>query len=244
MTSDELSCSKCLKGLNLLIDLGIFICICILCGLSSSNPLKSHKIGNETEYFFSPLNYNISITDNSSLDDYDFENFKGKYENRKFNVFKTKKLRKLESDSFCKDMQFSFVRNKDKSLSYIFDLDYTTIRKLSLTVIFLCIGIFGFSIPIGIFLKKNSSINGWVVLILIIIALLFLARMIITFILFFYIEKGDIEKYDDFLNCPNVNRKYFEKFSDIEKIRKCFLAYAVFNIISYFIDKISSLSDG
>lgn len=67
--------------------------------------------------------------------------------------------------------------------------------------------------------------------------------MIITFILFFYIEKGDIEKYDDFLNCPNVNRKYFEKFSDVEKIRKCFLAYAVFNIISYFIDKISSTFD-
>ena len=50
MTSNELSCSKCLKCLNLLIDLGIFVCICILCGLSSSNPLKSHKIGKETEY--------------------------------------------------------------------------------------------------------------------------------------------------------------------------------------------------
>ena len=243
MASDHISCSICLKGLNFLIDLGIFICICILCSLSSSNPLKSHIIGNETNYFVSTLNYNFSFTDNSSLDDNDFDNFQGKNKKRQLNSFKTKRFRKLESDSFCTDMQYSFVRNKDKKLSYIFDLKYSLIRKFSFVVIFLSIGMYAFSIPVGCYLTKKHKFTWWVGILAVVILLLWLARMIITFLLFFYVEKGDIEKYDDFLDCPNVKKKYFENFSDIEKLRKCFLAYAVFNIISYFIDKVSSLVD-
>ena len=243
MASNKKSCCNCLKFLNALVELGIFICICILCSLSSKNPLKSHIIGDETNYFYSPLNTNVTITDNSSFDDFDFDNFQGKYKIRKLNLFKTERLRKLGSDSFCTDMQYSFVRNKDKQLSYIFDLNYSLIRKLSFTVIFISIGKFVFSIPAIIFFKGDHRYTWWIVIIFIVILLLWLARIIITFLLFFYVEKGDIEKYDDFLDCPNVKKKYFENYSDIEKLRKCFLAYVVFNIISSFIDKISSLFD-
>ena len=43
---------KCIEIiLRIPIELGIFICTCILCSLSSSNPLESHIIGNITNYF-------------------------------------------------------------------------------------------------------------------------------------------------------------------------------------------------
>ena len=46
-------------------------------------------------------------------------------------------LRKLVSDSFCDDMHDSFVRNKDKKISYLFDLNYGLIRKFSITLLVL-----------------------------------------------------------------------------------------------------------
>ena len=67
--------------------------------------------------------------------------------------------------------------------------------------------------------------------------------MVLSILLFFYIEKGDINKYDDFLDCPNVKKKFFKQFSDTEKLRKCFLAFAVFNLTSEFIDKILLLCE-
>ena len=66
-------------------------------------------------------------------------------------------------------------------------------------------------------------------------------KFVLFFILLHDIESGDIEKYDDFLDCKIVKEKYFEKFSDINKIRKCFLGFAVINIISESIDKFKNL---
>ena len=60
--------------------------------------------------------------------------------------------------------------------------------------------------------------------------------MVLSVLLFFYIEKGDINKYDEFLDCPNVKKKFFKQ-------RKCFLAFTIFNLISEFIDKILLLCE-
>ena len=46
-------------------------------------------------------------------------------------------LRRLVSDSFCMDMYDSFLRNKDKKISYIFDLNYTKIRNISIAILVL-----------------------------------------------------------------------------------------------------------
>jgi len=203
--------------------------------------LKSHLIGNETDYF-----YNVSIENNSLLDDFDFENtYNINNEFRILNIRKRNRFRKLESDSFCSDMQYSFVRNYNKSLSFIFELNYSKIRKLSFAIVFLTLGIIAISIPLNIYLgkKRKYKINLCIGCINVLILLIWIAKIIISFYLFYYIEKGDIEKYDDFLDCPKVKRIYFEKFSDIENLRKCFLAFAVFNIISGFIDKIEEVFD-
>ena len=51
-------------------------------------------------------------------------------------------------------------------------------------------------------------------------------------------EKGDIEKYDEFLECKNVKTKAFSKFSDVQKIRICFFFFVILNIIGQGIEKI------
>ena len=61
--------------------------------------------------------------------------------------------------------------------------------------------------------------------------------------LFYFMEKGDIEKYDDFLDCKIVNTKFFNKLSDVQKIRRCFYAFLVLNIIVQGIEKIENCFD-
>lgn len=40
-------------------ELSCFICVCILCGLSSNNPFESHYIRDLTNYFYFPHNTSI-----------------------------------------------------------------------------------------------------------------------------------------------------------------------------------------
>ena len=51
-------------------------------------------------------------------------------------------------------------------------------------------------------------------------------------------EKGDIEKYDEFLECKNIKVKFFKKIYDVNKVRKCFIIFVILNIIIQGIDKI------
>ena len=53
-------------------------------------------------------------------------------------------------------------------------------------------------------------------------------------------EKGDIGKYDDFLDCKIVKSRFFKKFSDVHKLRVCFFAFLVLNIINQGIEKIEA----
>ena len=70
--------------------------------------------------------------------------------------------RKLSSSSFCSDLMESFERNKGKKLSYIFDLNYQAIRKLSiaLTVVdlsFIILTVIRFIVVIKIKDKLNYN---------------------------------------------------------------------------------------
>ena len=52
-------------------------------------------------------------------------------------------LRKLESKSFCSDIYESFVKNKNRTLSYIFEFNYNTISiSLSIVQVFAFISFF------------------------------------------------------------------------------------------------------
>ncbi len=146
-------CQSYIKGIDALVQLGIFICVCILSSLSSKEPFKSHIIGDINNYFYessistdkqcicSNFTFNHTCTEeelNQGCEDISLDKLKI---NRSF-------LRKLVSDSFCDDMHDSFVRNKDKKISYLFDLNYGLIRKFSITLLVLTLS----NIPLTILL--------------------------------------------------------------------------------------------
>ena len=57
-------------------------------------------------------------------------------------------------------------------------------------------------------------------------------------------NKGDIEEFNDFLDCPNVNKRYFNNFSDVTKLRKYFIAFevldSIFEVIKTIIEVVNA----
>lgn len=220
-------CKGFFGTLNILLDIGSFICICILVSISSKNPFQSHIIGDIDKYYNSyPVNTTFDLDKRRCEDNSTFN-----HNNTKENVKKLN-LRKLESDSFCEDIQESFVRNKMKRLSYIFNLKYEKIRGISiaLLVLFLCMIVFT---NLTLFVSVVFSF---------ICLLIWIAKFVLFILLFHFFEKGDIGKYEDFLDCTNVKKSFFtDNFSDINKLRKTFIAFTVFNLLSEIFGRAESL---
>ena len=237
---------ECTYGLKFIVEIGCFVCVCILCGLSSKNPFESHVIANLSNYFYDEENTttliankrkynNVSII-NFTTEDYTLNESKNISSDKdiKKNLFS----RKLVSESFCSDIYDKFVKYKDSRLSNIFDLNYgkifnTSIANLVISCLLLvCVIIFS--------CLKNwlEDHKWWGVFSALFILFLYIARFILSIILLYFMEKGDIEKYDEFLECKNVKEKFFNKFSDVNKLRKCFIAFFILNIIIQAIDQI------
>lgn len=153
-------------------------------------------------------------------------------------------------------MQESFARNKGKRLDYLFDLKYQTIRKISISILIVDISssvllIANFIIACRIACintnlnikdeTKKIIITCYAIIYIIfniLIIIGYIGRFVLFLLLLHFIENGDIGKFDDFLDCRNVKEKYFEKFDDTYKLRRCFLAFAVLNIIYESLDKV------
>ena len=164
-------------------------------------------------------------------------------------------LRQLESGSFCLDIYESFNRNKRRRLSHIFDLNYTIIHDISIALAFVhfCAAISFVILNVSnekyiffIFLqrgvqklkkiirKKHPSLYRTLSFI---IFLPWIAKFVLSLILLYFIEKGAIEKYNDFLECKYVKKSFFKKFTEIEKLRDIFIAFAFTNLVSEIVDK-------
>ena len=246
------------------VELGIFICVCIIVSISSKDPFKSHIIGNITNYFSYFPDSTSSLKSMCICKNETFEHFCSKENdlNGCFNIssdiddFKPLFKRKLESDSFCTDMRESFARNEGQKLSYIFDLNYQIVRKLSIALLVVCLSYLVSSV-IGIIFEyileklitREAKVDketenkikfyGISLLIFGILSLIgWIAKFVLSLLLLHFIESGDIGKYDDFLDCRYVKKSYFKKFSDVNKLRNCFLAFAILNIIKESVDKI------
>lgn len=72
---------------------------------------------------------------------------------------------------------------------------------------------------------------------------LMIPRFVLSFLLFYYMEKSDIERYDDFLDCKNVRAKTFKNIAGITTLRNCFYTFVVFNVIILGIEKIERVWD-
>jgi len=247
---------NCLKFFEVLIEFSIFCCTVSLCTLSSKDPFKSHIIGNMTNYFnnFSYTNNSIenmcicnNITFNTSCTE---ENIlKGCLNiSHDFFYFKPKFIRKLDSESFCTDMQESFSRNKGKRLSYIFNFRYQAIRKINIALIVVILSYIILLIAEFCIISKIKKIKSGdekklncynIILFLdrILMIIAWIGKFVLSLTLYHYIESGDIGKYDNFLDCRNVKKEYFEEFKDIDKLRNSFLGFAGLNIINESIDK-------
>ena len=251
--------NTCIKKLNFFIEFGAFICVCIIVSLSSSNPFKEHIIGNITIYYnsfgddadsFSGNSIYRHIPLNETLTSEEIYNDILSYDNISKDIIKTssrlynfKKLfkRKIESDSFCTDIHESFIRNNGKKLSHIFDLNYETIYGLCLALLLVMLAREALTIILIILICKDKYQKVAFIILGIIAILLWIAKFVLFIILFHYIENGDIEKYDDFLDCKNVRTEYFKNFTDVDKLRKCFIAFTVLNLLADIFDKVEKL---
>ena len=142
----------------------IFGLVIGLCTLSSKEPFKSHIIGNITDYFKIDLNTSVSVENICICDNITYnyscteENILEGCLNNISDIidFKSLSKRNLASDSFCTDMQESFIRNKGIKLSYIFNFRYQAIRKISIALTTVMLSFIALSIISLIILKKNA----------------------------------------------------------------------------------------
>ena len=70
-----------------------------------------------------------------------------------------------------------------------------------------------------------------------ILTILDVAKFILVILLVYYMEKGDLEKLDDFLECENVKAETFRKISDINRLRGCFFTFIILNLIATGIER-------
>ena len=248
-------------------DLLTFAFTIYLTTLSSKDPFKSHIIGNLTNYFkyYPNTTTNIETLCVCNNETYEHSCSKENILEGCLNIssdiieFKPLLIRKLSSRSFCTDMQESFARNEGRRLEYIFDLRYKAIRNMSIALTIVTFVYAFFDIIIIIFQIKiccNERKNDFGAKTMktkdrcrdIILGVVYLlneiteiAKFVLSLILYHFIESSDIEKYDDFLDCKNVKESFFEKFEDTDKLRKCFLAFAILSIISEILDKANGL---
>ena len=239
---------------KIFIEFACFICVCILVKTCKNNPFKNHIIGDLNLYFKGGSNtYNKFLIKKNTKEDHIFN--EGKNISSESDDIKRKLLlRKLVSTSFCLEIFGDFKIFKGKNLENIFNLNYNKIFVYSLvTLLFSCLLIVIFFI--GVYITKNftccnccADVNPEPVccsycniIFYIVFLILYGTRFIMSLILFYYMEKGDIEKYDDFLDCPSVKVDYFKKkISSVNKLRGCFYAFVIMNFILLGIEKIES----
>ena len=223
--------------LNFIFELFTFIFICILVHLCFKTTLfKNHTIGDLNNYF-----NNIessSILNNNTFNENNNITLNNYQERRHY-------LRNLVSNRFCKEIRDSLIKFKGSKLSDIFDFNLEKIRLFSL--ISLCVTCPMNLIFIFIFVlvcinrgEMENLFNHKIFVIMhISLRLLNVLRFVISLILYHYIETSDLDKYDDFLDCKDVKKKFFEKFSDTDNLRKCFYVYLALDITKQGIEKLN-----
>ena len=223
--------------------IGSIICICAICHLSRDDKFERKYVGDLSIYFNNVPNItNISNISNIISKAKLFKrrkieeiilknNINGYIDKNKTKLF----LRKLVGTSFCGKTRNKFEYYKGKKLSKIFDCKINKIHRLSIgLVVIMCFPIFVNIITI-IYIKVNSYYYGKIInairchFCLVICALI--TNLVLLIIIGVTYNKGDIEEFNDFLDCPGVKKKYFDKFSDVTKLRKYFIAFEVLDSI-------------
>jgi len=245
---------------KLLIEICCFICVCILVDISEKDPFKEHIIGDLNLYFF---DYSLNIINERKSNNFSLNNItSGEYifneslnisseSNNKRKLF----LRKLISTSFCLETFNDFKIFKGKNLLNIFDLYYKkiylySVANLSLSCLLVLLFFIGAYIAkffddccTCVVVRKISTepvcCSYCNIIYYITFLIVYGTRFVMSFVLFYYMEKSDIEKYNNFLDCSGVKINYFKKnISNVNKLRGCFYTFVIMNFILLGIEKI------
>jgi hypothetical protein len=235
--------------LKFLVEILGFVCVCILSHLSKNNPFEEQLIDNLSNYF--------NFTDEINTKNNKYNNIFIKRVSAKNHILNGSKtlpsdldinkklfLRKLVSHSFCSEMYDKFEKYRGTKFSNIFDLNYDKIHKYSIITLILSLVNFISKVILRISIPcvERDSVNN----ILIFFCAIFLwfiifldsIKLIFSAFIFYFMEKGDIEKYIDFLECQNVNANFFKNISDVNRIRECFFIFVFMEFISLGIEKV------
>ena len=249
---------KLLFIINILVEIIASLLIDILVGLSFKDPFKDHYIGDLSNYFYDVEKSNN--TNNNSLNISSFNNY-GNISSA-YNIKKKLNLRNLVSKQFCSEMRENFIEFQGSKLEDLFDFKLGKIKLLcliSLGIDILSIIIFMVVmialICIACKIKKNKektyevninsidTILNLMTFTKIIYKIFNVALFVVALILYYQIDKSDLDKYDDFLDCENVKDKFFDEFSDANKLRKVFYIYLFVTITKQGIERLNQAFD-
>ena len=236
-------CVTILSKIEPLAVIGSLICICAICHLSRNDKFERKYVGDLSLYFYdAPNATNINNIHNIITKAKLFKrrkieeiilknNIKGYTAKNKNKLF----LRKLVDLSFCRKTRFKFEQNKGKKLSKIFDCKINKIHRLSIgLIVIMFLPIFVNIITI-IYIKVNRYSTRRIINAIRCHFCIAICGLITNLVLLIIIgvtyNKGDIGEFNDFLDCPGVNKKYFDNFSDVTKLRKYFIAFEVLDSI-------------
>lgn len=222
------------------------IFILVFISFNGKYDFKNYIIGNLTDYYSVLINSthtfvaepecnNISFHYNCSNDN-DLSGYKNDTNINNNNFI----FRKLVSKSFCHEIYSSFIEYKGKPLSYIFDFNISRLFGISIPIFIISLLFFSFFNLLFARCKKivNFFDNK---IVKIFILFLYIAKFVLFIIFFYFFEEGDIGKYENFLECKYVRKKYFSKFPDVDKIIKAYKTYWISTIISESLDTFEML---
>jgi len=156
--------------------------------------------------------------------------------------------------TFCKDIYSSFSAHMGEKISNIFDLNSYNIKKYCLiTFIFYVLYLIFIYPPIinekfECFNKKEKfcsigkkKIHKILKVMKILAAMFWLIKSVLYYVLWTLIEKGDLQKYEDFLKCKYVKKNYFDdNFPSIHKFRIFYIILLILNLTTELIDKVET----
>ena len=244
--------------INLSSDISSMFIIASVFHYKKKYEFQNYIIGNLTDYYFISNNTNYNFMheskSNTISSHYNYQNNNdlfGSNNNTNKNNNNNFYFRKLVSKSFCHEIYNSFIEYKGKPLSYIFDFNLEILNRISIVLFIINFIFYIFYILIYYriiisFLcpkfcekctKKVDEFLGRKI-IKIIIMTLSIPKFVLFIIFLYYFEKGDLGKYENFLECKYVRKKYFSKFPDIDSLLRTYKAYWISTIISESSDKL------
>ena len=159
-----------------------------------------------------------------------------------------------DKTSFCYDMYISIDSHTNNKFSYIFDLNYDTIKNYCIPtlIIFLCYllsYIIEEIIKLGLLKICKCDCDNFIFFCNAHINKIKLFKTFVGslksffyYLLWYHLERGDIGKYEDFLKCKFVNKDYFDdNFSEIDTLRKCYIVLIIINLIGDLSEKFETL---